>query len=59
MNDCKADLGTNCDCESCEANRRYWASYFAGFHIETYSENELRDCYSDPTDRAKLERMLS
>lgn len=59
-NECTADLGAPpCECNSCvehEADLRKWAR---SQRFEPYTENEIRDCYSDPTEASKRNILLA
>jgi len=64
--ECNADLGHPCDagnngepCHECAANEAYWLREWKrhGKH-EVYTEDEIRDCYSDPTESAKRSALL-
>jgi len=64
--DCSADLGHECDsgadggpCESCVAEEAYWLNWAKGQHVNRYSDDEIRDAYSDPTEWSKRDALLS
>lgn len=62
--ECSADLNRVCDsgdngepCNSCVAENAYWRSQRYG--KRGYSESEIRDAYSDPTEQSKRDILLA
>lgn len=66
MSDCNRDIGIDCTggddgepCKSCvedEADLDNWAR---GQRFDRYTREEIEDAYSDPTESAKRESLLS
>lgn len=71
--DCNADLGHPCDandgepCQRCAAEQSYWRDQWErygkyemrGKAMREQYEADVRDAYSDPTERAKRDSLLA
>lgn len=73
MNECNADAGHPCDsndgepCEGCVKEHEYWRNQWERYgrhqmrntQTREQYEADVRDAYSDPSERAKRDSLLA
>ncbi len=70
MSDCSADLGHPCDsgldgspCAHCLSQEEYWRREWEAYGRREVANrlgaNEIRSCYSEPSERVKQDSLLA